>query len=140
MKIVRLTSPLTDVLRLSSPRPRLRHGRRLAFLSRPNLTLNLCTLPFVLSLALLPYLPPLLICQTVPFTGIWFRSPTTAQDLTFLPLSQRPYVAEPGATFSSSAEPRALRSFSRPFAPASPHLNFLRLPLISDPLILPLTS
>ena len=31
---VKLTSPLPDVLRLSLPRPRLRHGRRLALLSR----------------------------------------------------------------------------------------------------------
>ena len=44
MKIVKLTSPLPDVLRLSSPRLRLRHGRRLALLSCPNLILNLCTL------------------------------------------------------------------------------------------------
>ena len=35
IKIVSLTSPLPDVSRLSSPRPRLRHGRR------PNLTLNI---------------------------------------------------------------------------------------------------
>ena len=60
MKIIRLTSSLRDVLRLSSPR--LRHGRQLAFLSRPNLTLNLSTLFFVLSLALLP---PLLTSPTV---------------------------------------------------------------------------
>ena len=33
MKIVRLTSPLPDMLRLSSPRLKLRHGRRLALLS-----------------------------------------------------------------------------------------------------------
>ena len=33
MKLARLTSPLLDVPRQSSPRPRLRHGRRLALLS-----------------------------------------------------------------------------------------------------------
>ena len=44
----RLTFLLSDVLRLSSPRPRLRHGMRLALLSRPNLTLNLCILSFYL--------------------------------------------------------------------------------------------
>ena len=43
MKIARLTSLLPDVPRLSSSRPRLRHGRRLALLSRPNLTL-ICVL------------------------------------------------------------------------------------------------
>ena len=38
--------------------PRLRHGRRLALLSRPNLTLNLHTLSFAMFLALLlPLLP-----------------------------------------------------------------------------------
>ena len=37
MKITRLTSPLPDELCLSSPRLKLRHGRRLALLSRPNL-------------------------------------------------------------------------------------------------------
>ena len=44
MKIARLTSPLLDMLRQSSPRPRLRHGRRLALLFHPNLTLNLYSL------------------------------------------------------------------------------------------------
>ena len=53
-KMARLTSPLLDVRRLSSSRPSLRHGSRLALLSRPNPTLNLCTLYFVLSLALFP--------------------------------------------------------------------------------------
>ena len=68
MKIVRLTSPLPDVHCLSSPRQKLRHGRKHALLSRPDLTLNLCTLSFVLYLALLPHLPPLLFFPTVlPF-------------------------------------------------------------------------
>ena len=56
MKIARFTSPLNDVLCVSLSRPRLRHGRQLALLSRPSLTLNLCNLFFALSLALLP--PP----------------------------------------------------------------------------------
>ena len=49
MKIVRPTSPLPDVLRLPSPRPRLklRHGRRLALFSLLNLTPNLCILSFI---------------------------------------------------------------------------------------------
>ena len=67
MKIARLTSPLLDVLSL-------RHGSRLAFLSRPNLTLNLCTHSFVLSLALLPRLPPLLTSPTVLLPGNRLRS------------------------------------------------------------------
>ena len=41
MKIARLTSPLLDAPRQSSPRPRLRHGRRLALLFHLNLILNL---------------------------------------------------------------------------------------------------
>ena len=51
MKIARLTSPLLNAPRQSSPKPRLRHGRRLALLSHLNLTLNLYTLSFALSLA-----------------------------------------------------------------------------------------
>ena len=69
MKIARLTSPLLDVLHLSSPRPRLRHGKQLALLFHPNQTQNLCTLFFALSLALLPHLLLLLISLTVPLTG-----------------------------------------------------------------------
>ena len=49
-------------------------------------------------------------------------------DRTFPFLSQRPCVAEPEATSLSSAEPRALRSLTRPFALLSHLLNFLRLP------------
>ena len=66
MEIVRLTSPLPVMHRVSSPRPRLRNSRRLALLSRLNSTLNLCTLSFVLSLAFLSHLSPLLISPTVP--------------------------------------------------------------------------
>ena len=59
MKIIRLTSLLFDMSRLSLPRPRLRHCRQLALLSLLNLILNLCILSFVLSLVLLPHLPSL---------------------------------------------------------------------------------
>ena len=69
MKIAKHTSPLLDVPRRSSPRPRLRHGRRLALLFHLNLTLNLCTLFFALSLALLPRLPPILTFLTVLLPG-----------------------------------------------------------------------
>ena len=44
MKIARLTSPPLDAPRQSLPRPRLRHGRRLALLFHLGLTLNLYTL------------------------------------------------------------------------------------------------
>ena len=69
MKIARLTSPLLDAPCQSSPRPRLRHGRRLALLSHLGLTLNLYTLFFALSLALLPRLPPLPTSLTVLLPG-----------------------------------------------------------------------
>ena len=56
MKTDRLTSPPLDAPRQSLPRPRRRHGRQLALLFHPNLTPNLNTLFFVLSLAHLPRL------------------------------------------------------------------------------------
>ena len=72
-KIARVTSPLLDAPRQSSPRPRLRHGRRFAPLFHLNQTLNLYTLFFTLSLALLPRLPPLLISPTVLLPGNGLR-------------------------------------------------------------------
>ena len=74
MKIARLTSPLLDAPRQSSPRPRLRHGRRLALLFYLNLTLNLYTLFFATSRALLPRLPSLLTSPTVLLPGNRLRS------------------------------------------------------------------
>ena len=75
MKIARLTSPLLDTPRQSLPRPRLRHGRRLALLSHLSLTLNLYTLFFALSLALFPRLPSLLTAL-LPGNRLWFMPPT----------------------------------------------------------------
>ena len=133
MKIARLTSPPLDVPRQSSPRPRLRNGRRLALFFHLNLTLNLCTLFFTLSLA---RLPPLLTSPTVPLPGNSLRSMPLTCDPTFPFLSQRPCVAEPEATSLSSAEPRALRSLTHRFALS---LNFMRLPPTS-PRPLPLAQ
>ena len=87
MKIARLTSPLLDVPRQSSPRTRLRHGRRLALLFHPNQTRNLYTF---LSALLLARLPPLLIFQTVLLPGSRLRSIPLTCDLTFPFLSQKP--------------------------------------------------
>ena len=106
---------------------RLRHGRRLALLFHPNLTLTLYTLSLILSLALLPRLPPLLTSPTVLLPANRLRSMLLTCDPTFPFLSQRPCVAEPEATSLSSAEPRALRCLTRPFALLSLPLNFLRL-------------
>ena len=64
MKIIRLTSPLPDVLHLSSPRPRLRHGRQLVLLSYPNLTLNPCAFSCVLSLTVFPPFPNFPNCSS----------------------------------------------------------------------------
>ena len=107
MKIASLTPPLLGVPRQSSLRPRLRHGRRLALLFHLGLTLNLCTLFFALSLALLPRLPPLLTFLTVLLPGNWLRSMPLTRDRTFPFLSQRRCAAEPEATSLSFAEPRA---------------------------------
>ena len=133
MKIARLTSPLLDAPRRSLPRPRLRHGRRLALLFHLSLTLNLYTLFFALSLGLLPRLPSLLIFLTVLLPGNRLRSMPLTCDLTFPFLSQRLCVAEPEVTSLSSAEPRALRSLTRPFVLLLLPLNFLRLPPTSPP-------
>ena len=131
VKIVSLTSPLPDMPRLSSPRPRLGHGRRLALLSHLNLTLNLCTLYFVLSLALLLHLFSVLTFPTVFLPECRLRSPPFTRDPRVLSPSQRPSVAKSEAIFPSSAEPRALRSLICPFALPSSLLNFLRLPQTS---------
>ena len=128
MKIARLTSPLLDAPRQSSPRPRRRHGRRLALLFHPNLTPKLYTLFSALSLALLPRLLPILISQTAVLPGNRLRSTPLTCDLTFPFLSQKACVAEPEATSLSSAVPRDRRSLTRPSALLSPPLNFLRLP------------
>ena len=69
MKIVRLTSPLPDGPRLSSPKSRLRHGRGDFLFSLLN-PINLSILSFVMSLAL----PPLLTSLTVPLPGNRLRS------------------------------------------------------------------
>ena len=69
MKIIKLTCLLFNMPHLSSPR--LKHGRRQAYLSM----LNLSIFSFVLSLALLP---PLLTSPTVPLPGSRLRSSPTA--------------------------------------------------------------
>ena len=134
MKIARPTSLLLDAPRQSLPRPRLRHGRRLALLFHLGLTLNLYTLSFVLSLALLPCLPPLLTFPIVLLPGNRLWSMPLTSGLTFPFFSQRPCVSEPEATSLSSAEPCALWSLTRPFALLSLPWNFLRLPPTSRPL------
>ena len=86
---------------------------------------------FVLSLALLPHLLPLLAFSIVPLLGVGFSLCRLPEIPLFCLQVRRPCVAKLEATFPSSAEPRALRSLTRPFAPPSFPMSFLRLPLIS---------
>ena len=72
--------------------------QRTCFSLSPRSNLNLCTLSFVLSLALVPRLPHLLIFLTVLLPGNRLRFMPLTCDLTFPFLSQRPCVAEPDAT------------------------------------------
>ena len=111
--------------RLSLLKPRLRHDRRHALLSLFILTLNLCILSFVLSLALLLHLSPPLTSPTVPLRRNRLRSLLVTRDSTFLSPTQRPCVTVPEATFPSSDEPRALSSLIRLSAPLSPPAKFL---------------
>ena len=69
IKIDRLTSPLPDMPHLSSPKPRLKHGRRHDEISLS----NLCILSFVLSLAFL-HLPLFLTFPTALLPGSRPRS------------------------------------------------------------------
>ena len=139
MKIARLTSPLLDAPRQSSPKLRLRHGRRLALLFHLGLTLNLCTFSFALLLAHLSRLPPLLAFLTVLLPGNRLRSMPLTCHLIFLFLSQRLCVAQLEVTSLSSSDARALRSLTCLFALLSLPLNFMRLPPTS-PRPLPLAQ
>ena len=91
MQIARLTSLLLGTPRQSLPRPKLRHDRRLALLSHLSLTLNLYTLSFTLSLALLPHLPPLL---TVFLPGNRLRSLCRLPGISLFCFSARGYLSE----------------------------------------------
>ena len=104
----------------------------------PKSNVNLYNLSFFLLLALLPHLPRFLISPIVSVPESRLRSSPITRDLTFLSPSQRPCVTEPEATFPSSAEPRALRNLTCPFAFPSSPMNSLWLPLTS-PCSLPLT-
>ena len=139
MMIARPTSPLLDAPHQSSPRSRLRHGRRRALLFHPNQTLNLCTHFFAMSLALLPRLPPLLISSTFFSQGISIGLRRLPEIPLFRFSAKGLGVAEPDATSLSSAEPSALWSLTRLFALLSLPLNFLWLPPTS-PRPLPLAQ
>ena len=126
MKIARLTSPLLDVLRLPLPRSRLRHGKRLAPLSRPNLTLNLYTRSVADSPSSSSNFPN---CSSSRESALVFadylRSHFSVSQPKALRSRSRGYLTElRRATY--------LKSLTRPSALPSPLLNFLRLPSISS--------
>ena len=103
--------------RQSSPRPRLRHGRRLALLFHLGLTLNLYTL--LRSIAGSPSSSP---------SSSNCSSPRESASVYAAYLRSHFSISQPKATSLSSAEPRARRSLTLPFALLSHLLNFLRLP------------
>ena len=98
------------------------HGRRLALIYCPSLTLNLCTLFFVLSLT---HLLPSLICSSprelASVFADYLRSHFSSSQPKALHSKARGYLSEPCA----------MRSLTCLFAFSSLPLNFLRLPLIS---------
>ena len=110
MKIDRLTSPLLDTPRQSSPRPRRRHGRRLALLFHLSLTLNLYTLFFALSLAHLP----LLTFPTVLLQGIGFDL-CHVPEIPLFRFSAKGYLSE---LCHATCSEESHSSFCSPFTPA----------------------
>ena len=129
MKIVRLTPSLPDMPRLSSPRPRLRlrYNRRLALPSHLNLTLNLCTLSFVLSLAPLPPSNcPNCSCpqESASVFADYLRSHFPVSEPNALRSRARGYLSE---LCRATCSEESHSSFCCPFPP----LKFLRLPQTS---------
>ena len=125
MKIARLTSSLFDEPRQSSPRPRLRHGRRLALLFHLGLTLNLFTLSFALSLALLPRLPPLLTfpnCssprESASVYAAYLRSHFSVSQPKVLRSRARGYLSE---LRRATCPEESHSSFCSPFSPSEFH-------------------
>ena len=123
MKIIRLTSPLPDVLHLSLPRPRLRHGRQLVLLSHPNLTLNPCAFSCVLSLTVFPPFPNFPNCSSSRESALVF-----ADDLrSHFSVSQPKTLCSRAKGLNAVTCPKESHSsFCSPFPP----LNFFRMPLI----------
>ena len=91
MKIVRLTSLPLDMPHPSSPKPRLKYGRRHGrlSLSLPNLTLSQSIFSSVLLLAHFPHLLPLLTSSSVLLPESQHRSTPATWDPTFLFPSQK---------------------------------------------------
>ena len=113
MKIARLTSRLLDALRLSSPR--LTHGRRLALLSRPNLTLNLYTLFFTISLAPLLTSPTVFLPESASVFAAYLRSHFAVCQPKALHSRARGYLSE---LHRATCPEESHLSFCSPFSPA----------------------
>ena len=128
MKTARLISLLLDAPRQSLPRPRMRHGRRLALLFHLGLTLNLYTL--LRSIAGSPssssFSPNFPNCssprESASVYAAYLRSHFSVSQPKTLRSRARGYL--------TSAEPRALWSLTHPFALLSHSRNILRLPPI----------
>ena len=124
MKIARLTSPLLGAPRLSSPRPRLRHGRRLALLSHLSLALNLCTL-IVCSPSSSSSSPNFINCssprESASVYAAYLRSHFSVSQPKALRSRARGYLT--GLRRATCSE-ESLSSFALHSLP----LNFLRLP------------
>ena len=127
MKIARLTSPLLDVPCQSLPRPRLRHGRRLALLFHLNLILNLHSL--LRSIAGSPSSssssPNFPNCssprESASVYAAYLRSHFPVSQPKALRSRARGYLTE-------LAEPHALWSLTRPFVLPSLPLKFSPAP------------
>ena len=113
MKIAGLTSPLLDAPRQSSPRPKLRHGRRLALLFH----LNLYTLYFVLSVAHLPRLPQLCSSskESASVYAAYLRSHFSVSQPKTLRSRARGYLTE---LRRATCPVESHSSFCSPFSPA----------------------
>ena len=120
MKIARFTSLLLDAPRQSSPRPSLRHGRRLAFLSPKSNPKSVHSL--LRSIAGSPSSSS----SSSNFPNCF--SPRESTSVYAAYLRSHLFISQPEATSLSSIEPRDLRSLTHPFALLSLSLNFMRQP------------
>ena len=124
MKIARLTSPLLDAPRQSLPRPRLRHGRRLALLSHLGLNLNLCTLSFVGSRSSSSSSPNFPNCssprESASVYAAYLQSHFSVSQPKALHSRASGYLSE---LLQATCSEESHLSFCSPFSP----LNFMRL-------------
>ena len=128
MKIVRLTSRLLDAPRQSLPRPRLRHGRRLAPKSNPRPVHSLLR-SIAGSSSSSSSSPNFPNCSSPRESALVYAAY----------LRSHFSVSQPKATSLSSVKPRDMSSLTDPFALLSLSLNFMRLPPTS-PCPLPLAQ